>query len=206
MLRVVEPTGRPVGDMDRVEVHRRGLWHEVFHCLLVRTDTPARVVLQRRSLTASSYPGLLDLSVTGHLQAGESPMAGGVREIVEELGVVVDPSALVRLGMRLLADDYDDVQNRELMHTYLLADDRPLDAFPLDPAHTAGLVEATVEDLLSILADPQRTITAEEIDAACAQRTVPLGRHDLVTPVDGYWTVVLVMAARFVSGERPLAV
>ena len=206
MLSVVEPTGRHVGVAERSEVHRQGLWHEVFHCLLVRPASPARVVLQRRSDTAKSYPRLLDLSVTGHLQAGESPIVGGLREVAEELGIDVDPSQLISLGRRLLADDYGEVRNREVMHTYLLADDRPLDAFTLDAQHAGGLVEAPVDGLLDVLADPQRRIGVRERDVAGVVTERTIGRHDLVTPVDGYWTVVLVMASRMVAGQLPLAV
>ena len=72
-----------VGPRSRDDVHRDGAWHQVVHCLVVRPDAPARVVLQVRTTSTSTYPGRLDLSVTGHLQAGESPAEGMVREIAE---------------------------------------------------------------------------------------------------------------------------
>jgi hypothetical protein len=39
-----------------------------------------------------------------------------------------------------------------------------------------------------------------------APLTTTIGAQELIKPEDGYWTVVLVMAERFVRGERPLAI
>ncbi len=220
LLDVVEATGAPLGRAGREEVHRRGLWHEVFHCLVVRPDPPARVVLQRRRRAARAFPGQLDLTVTGHLAAGEQPLDGR-REISEELGIEVRPEQLVPLGVRLLADDAGEGRNRERAHAYLLPDDRPLTAYPLDPSEVEGLVELTVADLLRLLAgaaaaadgpvaggDAAVTVPCREISAAPG--SVPVETtcrpDDLVLPLDGYWTVVAVMAERLVAGHRPLAV
>lgn len=195
-----------VGPRSRDDVHRDGAWHQVVHCLVVRPDAPARVVLQVRTTSTSTYPGRLDLSVTGHLQAGESPAEGMVREIAEEIGIDVAPDLLVPLGRRLLADDHGAIRNREVMHVFLLADDRPLTAYPLDPEHAGGLVEIATADLLRVLADPATRVECAStwVDGRAGTRVV--GYDDLVPPLDGYWTVVTVMAQRFVAGDRPLAV
>ncbi len=205
-LDVVDATGRVLGAGDRAAVHRDGAWHQVVHCLIVRPTAPARVVLQVRTSATSTYPGCLDLSATGHLQAGETPGAGMVREIAEELGIDIDASQLVPLGTRLLADDHGSVRNRELMHVYLLADDRPLDAFVLDPDHVGGLVEILTSDLLRLLADRTARARCEAlwVDGRTGQRSV--GYDDLVPPLDGYWAVVTMMAERLVAGATPLAI
>lgn len=227
LLDVVEATGAPVGVAGRTEVHRRGLWHEVFHCLVVRPDPPARVVLQRRRRAARAFPGQLDLTVTGHLAAGEQPLDGR-REISEELGIDVPPERLIPLGVRLLADDAGEGRNRERAHVYLLPDDRPLTAYPLDPAEVEGLVELTVADLLRLLAgavstaaaggssdrggdrDDGSTVVVPCREIAAAPGSTPIDTtcrpDDLVLPLDGYWTVVAVMAERLVAGHGPLAV
>jgi isopentenyldiphosphate isomerase len=204
-LDVVEPDGTPVGRRSRREVHERGLWHQVFHCLVVRTGTPARVVLQQRHHGVRSFPGKLDLSATGHLAAGESPLEG-LRELTEELGVEVDPDRLVPLGTRLLVDDGGEGRNRERVHVYLLSDDRPLDAFHPDPHDVAALVEVTTDDLLAILADPAASVPARRWVPGAPPEPVAVAGVDLVPAVDGYWTVLAVMADRHVRGQRPVAI
>lgn len=204
-LDVIEPDGTWIGRRTRGEVHAEGLWHQVFHCLVVRTGAPARVVLQQRHEGVRSFPGKLDLSATGHLEAGESPLEG-VRELVEELGVEVDPGRLVPLGARLLVDDGGEGRNRERVNAYLLADDRPLERFRPDPSAVAALVELGTADLLALLADPAHRAPARRWTPGAAVGDCTVTAADLVPAVDGYWTVLAVMADRFAKGERPLAI
>jgi hypothetical protein len=57
-----------------------------------------------------------------------------------------------------------------------------------------------------VLADPAVRVecAAALVDGQVGHRLV--GYDDLVPPMDGYWTVVTVMAERFVAGETPLAI
>ena len=121
-LDVVDPSsGIVLEQRSRADIHALGLWHQVFHCLVVRPSANS-IVLQRRSPKKAAFPGKLDLSATGHLEAGETPI-DGLRELTEELGVTPRPDELVPVGSRLLADDQGEGKNRELVHLYLLADD-----------------------------------------------------------------------------------
>lgn len=204
-VEVVEPTGERLGRATRTSVHAAGQWHEVFHCLVVRSGAPARVVLQRRRWSSRAFPGMLDLSVTGHLSAGEQPL-DGVREIEEEIGLRVDASRLVSLGRRLLADDGGEGRNREIAHVYLLTDDTPLEALRVDPDHVSGLVEVTVSDLVSLLADAAASVPIVEVDAQGVMRASTCTGAELVPSVDGYWAVLAIMAERLVAGLSPLAI
>lgn len=56
-------------------------------------------MLQRRSLQKETWPGLWDVSVGGHYRAGEG-IEGGLREILEELGLVVRAEDLLHAGWR----------------------------------------------------------------------------------------------------------
>jgi len=194
-----------IGPTPRGLVHVDGLWHQVFHCLIVRSTPPARVLLQRRPRTARSFAGLLDLSATGHLLTGEDPR-DGVRELVEELGIIAAPSDLVSLGRRLLIDDAGEGHNREIVNAFLLPLDTPLESFDLDGCDVAGIVEIDVAALLTILADQTAAVTARELSSDQAVRAVTCRAADLVPPIDGYWTVLAVMAERFVAGQTPLSI
>ena len=203
-LTYLDDHGVPIGVTDRDTVHRDGLWHEVFHCLVVRAAPPARVVLQRRRAGARGFPSLLDISATGHLQTGETPLEG-VRELREELGIDADPAALVALGHRRLVDDAGEGLNREIVHAFLLADDRPLETFPVDHDEIGGVVEIETANLLQVLSDREVVAPATEWDGETL-RPVVVGAADLVPDVDGYWRALAIVAARFVAGERTLAV
>lgn len=207
---VVSPTGAPLGTATRDRVHAEGLWHQVFHCLLVRSDQPERVVLQRRRADARGFPSKVDLSATGHLASGESP-SEGVRELNEELGVSVSGDALVPAGVRLLADDEGEGMNRERVHLFFLTDDRPLSAFALSSAEVSGILEATIEDLLSLVAahkggDVSFRIPTMERTVDGKPEAGSISSTDLVPPNSGYWTVALLAAQRFARNEPHIAI
>lgn len=201
----ITATGAYINSEPRSTIHADGKWHQVFHCLIVRTPEPTTVVLQRRSAHARSFPNKLDLSATGHLLAGEQPL-DGVREVEEELGIEVDVSALTSVGTRLLADDSGEGRNRERVNLFFLTDDRPLNDFSPDETEVQSLIELSVEELLSVLNEPGYEATALEWRPNRDLVEVLITKDQLVTPVDGYWNVLLVMAERFNKGLRPIAI
>lgn len=85
---VVNEQDEPVSRALRSVVHARGWRHRAVHVLVF--DQHGRVFLQKRSMQKDTSPGLWDSSCSGHLDAGEDYDAAAVRELQEELGLVVD--------------------------------------------------------------------------------------------------------------------
>ncbi len=207
-LDIYDDSGRHVGTKARDAVHRDGDWHQVFHVLIVRPggDPDPTVVLQRRSGTKAAFAGLVDLSATGHLEAGERPH-DGVRELTEELGITVERADLVPLGVRRIVEASGEGKlNKEMANLFLLADDRPLEHYRPDPVEVSAVVESGIDELLDLFADripvaPARCAAGPtDPPAACSLR-----RADFV-PGDQYWITALVMAQRFAAGHTPLAI
>lgn len=206
-LDVVDPvTGRVIGTENRAEIHRRGLWHQVFHCLVLRPSDRS-VILQRRASTKIAFPSKLDLTVTGHLASGEEP-ADGRREMEEELGVEFEPGILVSLGTRLLAGNDGEGHNRELAHVFFALDDRPLTAYRPPPQEVDGLFEIPASGFEAIVGDGDAGVGGRFAAATnpTVVRGVTVGRGDLVPGNDGYWTVLAVMAGRALDGRQPLGI
>lgn len=205
LLDVIDPaTGAAIGQADRSEVHRQGKWHHVFHCLIVRPGH-GTVILQERAPTKASFAGKLDLSATGHLETGESPIEG-LREVREELGIDIAAERLVPLGTRLLADNGGEASNRERMHVFLCDDDRPLDRYRPDTDEVSALVEVDAVDLLACFADTSLVVGTTRWVPDTPPQPHSLTVDDLVPAVDGYWIVLLVMTLRHLRGEGPLAI
>ena len=215
---VVDELGRPLGARDRAAAHRAGDWHRVFHLLVVaqRADGPV-AVLQRRAATKVVFPGLLDLTATGHLAAGERPV-DGVRELREELGVDLDPAALVSLGVRRVVDDTPEGRNRELVHVHLALDDRPLTAYRPDPTEVDAVVELPLEAGLDLVHGRRPTVECHAVKVGRPPTSRLVTVADLVpepaaatiagegSPGGGYWGVLLVMAVRLAGGDDRLAI
>lgn len=67
----------------RTETHLNGDWHETFQCIFTYRDY---IFLQKRNENLTDYPGMLDVTVGGHLKYNEDN-SNGVREIKEEMGI-----------------------------------------------------------------------------------------------------------------------
>jgi isopentenyldiphosphate isomerase len=95
---VVDDLDQVVGRQTRSQVHRLGLKHRAVHVLVF--NSRGQVFLQKRSMTKDRQPGLWDSSASGHLDCGEDYDACAVRELGEEIGLMLDtpPRRLFKLA------------------------------------------------------------------------------------------------------------
>jgi isopentenyldiphosphate isomerase len=97
LIDILTPDGDPTGARaSKHDVHARGHWHRAAHVWIVAPD--GRVLLQRRSERKENWPGLWDVSVAGHVSAGESALDAAIREAGEELGLALTAPELTHIG------------------------------------------------------------------------------------------------------------
>lgn len=80
------------------EAHAYGYFHPTVHIWLYTTDK--KILLQKRALTKKVFPGLWDISVAGHVAAGESIETAALREIKEEIGIRINSKELEKINIR----------------------------------------------------------------------------------------------------------
>ncbi len=117
----------------RADIHRRGDWHQAFHCWIVR-DGPRReeLVLQQRSLAKDTFPGCWDAAAAGHWRFGETA-AQAAREIEEELGIAVPFDALHWVGREAIDREHPNgLVDREHHQVYVLHWPAPLTSYRPD--------------------------------------------------------------------------
>lgn len=84
LIDVLDDYGIRTGSaMSRKKIHELGKVHRAVHLYLF--DHANHLLLQRRSYEADHYPGVLSISLTGHVDAGESSSEALNRELREEL-------------------------------------------------------------------------------------------------------------------------
>lgn len=74
------------------EAHRLGLWHASAQIWIV--NSRKEVLIQKRAANKDSYPNLWDISVAGHMSAGDTAQQAAIREIEEEIGVKIAANEL----------------------------------------------------------------------------------------------------------------
>lgn len=159
---VITEDGLPTGVVKRrADVHRDGDWHRAIHVWVHGIEDGEPFVLYNlRGRHKDTWPGVLDVTVGGHLAAGET-IAQAFREIEEEIGIVADPLNLRFFETRKA---YGTIE-RELQDVFLYRDDRLLGEYRPNPAELEGLVRLTVTDAVAIFGGQATAVEATILDA-----------------------------------------
>ncbi|MCR2804211.1 NUDIX hydrolase [Paenibacillus soyae] len=159
---------RHLGTATRAETHAKGYWHRSFHCWLAHRDGDRQLVrFQLRQLVKDTNPGCFDITVAGHLTAGET-LRDAIRELEEEIGVTADFDELLPLG-QIREEDEGTVNgklfiDREVSDVFALVRDVPLTALRLQPEEVAGVYEAEIAELLALFDGKQEELLAHGIE------------------------------------------
>lgn len=95
LIDVLNENGIKTGQvLSRGEVHKQGLWHRIIVVAIINEKN--EILIQQRSDNKDKNPGMWDISVTGHLSAGQDSLAAATREISEEVSVSLGYTVEVR--------------------------------------------------------------------------------------------------------------
>lgn len=91
--------GQPTGSTaPKSVVHKKGWFHPTVHVWFY-TST-GKILLQKRGKHKQTFPNLWDVSVAGHVEAGETIESAALREIKEEIGISISSENLNFLTIR----------------------------------------------------------------------------------------------------------
>lgn len=148
ILDVLNPDGSHAGrTKGKDEAHRDGDWHLAAHVWLATRD--GRVLLQRRASVKENWPDLWDISVAGHVSAGERAIDAAIREAQEELGLTVRADELTYLGRlrwHAVLNGGAYIEN-EFHDVFLVFREIDLTALVLDPLEVAEVALVRPEEL-----------------------------------------------------------
>ena len=163
------------------EAHRLGLWHRCFHCWVFGADSGGPYLLiQRRAATKDTWPNKLDVTVGGHLGAGESAL-DGLREVEEELGLTVAAEELIALGTRRAEKKIPAGLDREFQEVFLLVRTLYSRDLRLQEEEVAAVLRLRLDDVE--LLHKGMEISVEEWAGGTSPVSVRLG--DFITDEDG---------------------
>jgi len=94
-LDVVNENDEVISQKPRDIIHKEGLLHREVHVWFVTPD--GGIIFQRRAKDKDTYPDLLDATVGGHVEPGESYLDAAIKETMEETGLKLNPVDLHEL-------------------------------------------------------------------------------------------------------------
>lgn len=120
---IIDKEGRLTGEVrDRKDVHKFGLLHHASGVIILSKSSGGgyRLLSQQRSYQKEKNAGLWDMSASGHIGAGETPLGSLIREVNEEIGLSVDEKDFMLLGKFWRNEVYrEDFIENELDYIYV---------------------------------------------------------------------------------------
>tara|TARA_R110002074_G_scaffold161480_4_gene319366 strand:- start:37737 stop:38285 length:549 start_codon:yes stop_codon:yes gene_type:complete len=119
LIDILNAEGKPLGTSAMKSVaHREGLFHATVHIWFYTKD--GELLLQKRSAIKDIHPGLWDVSVAGHIGVGESIIDAAIREVHEEIGLVIIGKELNKVGVfKSIQKHCEQLIDCEYHHTFL---------------------------------------------------------------------------------------
>lgn len=118
-LDILTKDRKPIGKKAlKSEVHQKGYYHNTAH-IWFYTDG-GEILLQQRAATKVICPLLWDVSVAGHVDAGETIIQAAVRETKEEIGLTIFENDLYKIDVFECFQNYaNKIIDNEFHHTFI---------------------------------------------------------------------------------------
>jgi len=205
LLDILDGTAKKTGGtIPRDEAHRSGIWHGAFHCLIIgERQGRGYAIFQKRSHEKLIAPDRYDVSVGGHYAAGEGPETAGPREIREELGLEVRFGDLVPLGKRVFVYCFTPgITEHEFQDVYLLRRDVNPGELTLQPGEVDAVLELDIERGIELHSGRKSMVGGTLVRPDLPAEAVAVSAREFVPSVDNYYLKLLLLAKRYLKGER----
>tara|TARA_R110000868_G_scaffold1250_1_gene9668 strand:- start:502 stop:1059 length:558 start_codon:yes stop_codon:yes gene_type:complete len=98
LIDVLDDHGNKTGETVLKSIaHKQGIFHQTVHIWFYTKNH--QILLQQRGKEKDTFPLLFDVSVAGHISAGESIEDAAIREIKEEIGITIAKDQLKKIGV-----------------------------------------------------------------------------------------------------------
>lgn len=150
---LVDDQDRPIGTMEKMEAHEKGLLHRAFSIFVFNSD--GELLLHQRAFDKYHSGGLWTNTCCSHPRPGESVLEAGQRRLMEEMGMACDLQERFSFVYRSELDQ--GLIEHELDHVMFgVSDDLPV----LNPEEVAAYRYASLEEISEEMTDDPDLFTA----------------------------------------------
>jgi len=116
---IITKGGLPTGKSAlKSEIHAKGYYHNTAHIWLYTKQ--GYILLAQRAASKTICPLLWDVSVAGHIDAGESIEHAAIREVKEEIGLTISENELNKVSVSECFQTYPNgIIDNEFHHTFI---------------------------------------------------------------------------------------
>lgn len=141
---IVDRAGRPTGVVAaRGDMMPEGGYYAGVHVYI--SNARGEYLIQRRALDKAFLPGGWDVHL-GHVVAGETPAEAAIREVREEIGLIIPPALLRPVG-RIVWE-----MHRHIIEVFAVQMDFDVGALTMQPEEVIGLKCVSSAEMAAMVA------------------------------------------------------
>ncbi|TXE06550.1 NUDIX domain-containing protein [Gelidibacter salicanalis] len=150
-IAILNADGSPTGKTClKSEIHHKGYYHNTAHVWFYNDH--AEILLAQRAANKVIYPLLWDISVAGHVDAGETIAQAAIRETREEIGLEITEQDLLKVGVYDCFQSYPNgIVDNEFHHTYIAKINKTINDLKLDPEEVQQAKFVSIPEFLELL-------------------------------------------------------
>lgn len=138
--------GKYLGVRTRSECHTEnpGFYHKPAWTWVY--NSKGEILIQKRSMKKKRFPGYWDTSCAGHVDAGETPKQGAIREAKEEIGLDVSED-----DVEFMFEFIEDEGYWEIGQVFFIKADKEIDEFTIQEDEVDEIKWVSFEELKKII-------------------------------------------------------
>jgi len=150
LLNIVNENDEIIGEETRDKIHQEGLLHREIHVYFI---TPNKeIIFQHRAQDKDIYPDLLDATVGGHVEIGDSYEETAIKETAEETSLNIAATDLVffNRAKRYSEDQATGKINKVIGQSYIYIFTGKLSDLKIEAGKSLGFEAWPLDKLLAI--------------------------------------------------------
>lgn len=144
----------------REKCHKEGLWHKAVTVFVINSHQ--QVLLQKRSPNKKLFPNMWDITAGGHVLCGEFSFQTAIREVKEELGIVLNKDDLTFIGSSISTNIKGDIINNHFNEYYIVTKDIDLTKLELQKEEVSEVKWMSKNEIIGKIKNNYNGIAAKE--------------------------------------------